>query len=238
MIADVLFQLRSRAATPAPFRRHLADAFAYWQRGTRLALTWAPHLANCRTLIDPTIDDIASRRTVVVLGSGPLFEIPLEALARNFGRVLIVDRVHLAGIDQRIRRYPNVERIWRDIGGTDRPLDFLDDVIGLDWVISANVLSDLGREQGRVAIEAHLEGLRALPCPVTLVTDIDYRCFDRAGTLVENVDLMQGVKLPVPELNWIWEAAPFGEDGPDRRRVHSVAAWADWHSAKMSQFGR
>lgn len=238
MILRAISFLRSFAATPPPFRRHLAEAIAYFRRGERLALAWAPHLANCITLIDPMIDEIKSRRTVVVLGSGPLFEVPLEALARNFRRVLLVDRIHLDETMARTRRYSNVERVWRDIGGGDEPLAFLDDIVGLDWVISSNVLSDLGREGGAAAVQAHLDGLSSLGCPVTLCVDTDYRIFDRAGTLIEDVELLHGIRLPLPELTWIWEAMPLSDQIPGRRHVHSISAWSDWHSAKRSVFER
>lgn len=235
-LAEYSVYLRSLWGTPASFRRYLIDAVGLWSRGERQARAWTPHLNKTLAVLDTTIDDIASRRTVAVLGAGPLFDVPLESLARTFERVLLIDLAHLASTDTRVRRSPNVERVWRDLApqGDADPLGFLREIHGLDWVISVNLLSQIGRAAAegteRGAITAHLGGLSRLDVPVTLITDIDYRVFDRAGTLLEDEDLMHGVPLPAPEARWLWEVAPLGEEAPDTRRVHTVVAFPDWHA--------
>lgn len=231
MLAEALVYLQSLPATPAGFRRNLYDAVGLWARGRRQASAWAPHIANTRGLIDTTIDDIAPRRTVVVLGSGPLFDVPLESLARTFARVILVDHAHLSTINRRLARYGNIERQWRDLNGIGA-LDFLYKIPDLDWVISVNLASQLARggPEGheRAAIDAHLDALGALPCRVTLVTDVDYRITDNTGTVVDEADLLHGRTPPKPDLTWKWEVAPFGEEKSDTRRVHQVDAWLDW----------
>lgn len=234
-IAQNLIYLRSYRRTPAAFRPYLIDAIGLWARGQRQFRAWTPHLNKTLAVLDTTIDDIASRRTVAVLGSGPLFDVPVESLARTFERVLLVDVAHLSTIDRRIDRYANVERVWRDLAleGDPDPLAFLRDVPGLDWVISVNLLSQIARAAPdgaeRATIDAHLRGLAGLDLPVTLITDVDYRVFDRAGTLLEEMDLMHGRQLPFPESRWLWEVAPFGEEAADTRRIHTVQAYVDWH---------
>jgi hypothetical protein len=233
MIAEGLVYLRSLPATPPAFRRHLGEAVGLWARGRRQRIAWAPHVANASGLIDTTIDDIKPRRKVAILGSGPLFDVPLEALARNFAEVILIDRAHLSTTSRRVSRYANVRREWRDLAGG---LKFLGEIADLDWVVSMNLLSQLGaggpEGKERETIDRHLDALTALPCAVTLVTDLDYRIFDRSGKRLEEFDLMHGRKLPARELQWKWEVAPLGEEGPDIRRVHSVAAWANWHAAR------
>jgi hypothetical protein len=238
MLAELAVYAASWRRTPKPFRPHLAAAVGLWARGRRQARAWAPHLANARGLIDTTIDDFAVRRTVAVLGSGPLFDIPLESLARTFERVLLVDLIHLSGIDARISRYGNVELSWRDLS-PERDADalgFLRDIDGLDWVISANLVSQLavaaqpGSE--RLVVDRHLEALAALPCPATLITDLDYRVFNRHGVIRDSADLLHGRPMPRSGLRWKWEVAPFGEEARNTRRVHYVAAWPDWRTAR------
>ena len=235
MLAESLVYARSFWRTPREFRPFLADAVGLWARGERQFRAWTPHLNKTLAVLDTTIDDIASRRCVAVLGTGPLFDVPIESLARTFERVLLIDLAHLAPAAKRVARYGNVEPVWRDLApeGEAAPLAFLRDIPGLDWVISVNVLSQIGRAapggEERRAIDTHLEGLSALNMPVTLVTDVDYRIFGRGGKLVEELDLMHGRTLPVPEGRWLWEVAPFGEEARDTRRVHTVAAYPDWH---------
>lgn len=237
MLAEALMMARSWPATPAGFRGHLPEAVGLWARGVRQARAWAPHLANSRGLIDTTIDDIASRRTVVVLGSGPLFDLPIESLARTFRRVVLVDRAHLAAIEPRLRRYDNVRREWRDLSQIAKPgaLDFLSHIDDLDWVISSSIVSQLalGAPEGqeRLAVDRHLDVLARLDRPVTLISDIDYRVVNRHGVVRESQDLWHGREVPRSGLRWKWEVAPFGEEGRDLRRVHTVAAWSDWRAA-------
>jgi hypothetical protein len=240
MLAESLVYARSFRRTPAAFRPCLADAVGLWARGQRQFRAWTPHLNKTLAVLDTTIDDIASRRTVAVLGAGPLFDVPVESLARNFERVLLIDLAHLSTTDGRTGRYRNIERVWHDLApeADSHPLAVLDEIAGLDWVISVNLLSQIGRAAAdgdeRRTIDAHLADLSALTAPVTLVTDVDYRVFDRAGTLIEDVDMMHGRPLPPPESRWLWEVAPFGEEAPDRRRIHTVFAYPDWHAAGVA----
>lgn len=236
-LAQNLIYLRSYRRTPAAFRPHLIDAVGLWARGQRQFRAWTPHLNKTLAVLDTAIDDIRSRRTVAVLGSGPLFDVPLESLARTFARVLLIDIAHLSTIDDRVGRYPNVERVWRNLAPPDDPfpLAFLGGIADLDWVISVNLVSQIARMAPggweRSTVDAHLDGLSALGVPATLITDIDYRVFDRSGTLLEEMDLMHGRHMPFPDSRWLWEVAPFGEEAADARRIHTVHAYADWHAA-------
>lgn len=60
----------------------------------RQAKAWAPHLAATSRFIESGIAPLPSRRTVAILGPGPLFDVPLEALAESFGTVILTDRAH------------------------------------------------------------------------------------------------------------------------------------------------
>ncbi len=236
MLAELVVHARTLRRTPPEFRPHLGAALRYWSLGMRQHRAWAPHLGKARSLIDTTIDDHARRRTVVVLGSGPLFDIPLESLARTFARVLLVDRVHLSATDARLERYSNVQRIWRDLApdGETRPLAFLAEINDLDWVISAGLMGELARTAGpdaRRTVDAHLDSLAALPCQATLIADLDYRVFNRHGVVLDSADLLYGRSVPRSGLRWKWEVAPFGEERQHTRRVHYMAAWPDWREA-------
>jgi len=236
MLAELFVYAASYRPTPPVFRPHLGEAVGLWARGQRQTRAWAPHLANSRGLIDTSIDDLGARRTVVVLGSGPLFDLPVESLARTFKRVILVDRIHLSTIAQRVGRYANVERQWRDLSTRTNPaaLAFLDTIEDLDWVISLSLVSQLARAAPgaeRLVVDGHLDRLAGLRCPATLITDLDYRVFNRHGVMLDTADLLHGRPVPRSGLRWKWEVAPFGEEGRHTRRVHSMAAWPDWRHA-------
>jgi hypothetical protein len=237
MLAEGIVYLLSYRQTPPTFRRHLVDAIGLWARGRRQSRAWDPHLQRTRDIIERALDTVPGRRTVAVLGSGPLFDLPVETLAQKFGRVLLVDIAHLWPAQNRVRQLPNVETIWRDLAPTGEaaPLAFLNSIPGLDWVISLNLVSQLAHTapEGAEAmtIDRHLYGLDALPVPVTLVTDTDYRLLDRSGAELEQFDLLYGRALPQASDTWLWNVAPFGEEAPDSRRVHGVSAFPDWHAA-------
>lgn len=237
MLAELFVYAASYRATPAAFRPHLAEAIGLWARGERQTRAWAPHLANSRGLIDTTIDDFGRRGTVVVLGSGALFDVPIESLARTFARVLLVDRIHLSVVARRVERYRNVDLQWRDLSPMAEPeaLRFLERIDDLDWVISASLVSQLARAapagEERQVVDSHLDTLAALRCPVTLITDLDYRVFNRHGVVLDSADLLHGRPVPRTGLRWKWEVAPFGEESRVTRRVHSMAAWPDWRQA-------
>ena len=234
MLVEALAYALSLAATPARFRPHLADAVGLWARGRRQRAGWQPHLQLTRGHLSETVNKIERRRTVVVLGSGPLFDVPIEALAQAFERVVLVDRIHLFSARRRIARFANVELAWHDLSTAAgaEPLMFLDDIADLDWVISLNLLSQLGfgapdgRE--REVIESHLDGLSALCCRVSLVTDLDYATIDRSGRASAAFDLLYGRAMPEAAARWPWHVAPFGEEARNSRRTHTVAFYPDW----------
>lgn len=237
MLAESLVYALSFPATPKSFRPRLAEAVGLWARGQRQFEAWAPHVARTRGLIDTAIDQMAPRRTVAVLGSGPLFDVPLETLARTFDVVLLIDQAHLATTSRRVQRYANVRRQWHDLSAATNPdhLKFVGSISDLDWVISVNLLSQLGRGapegEERAVIDAHLAALAALPCRATLVTDFCYRLYDRRESVRERFDLLHGRTMPPFDQHWTWEVAPFGEESAETRRLHSVAAWLDWRKS-------
>lgn len=230
MLIEIVQYAASWPATPAVFRRHLGEAVGLWSRGRRQARVWADHTRRTRATIENAMPAPSSRRTVAVLGSGPLFDVPLQALAAAFERVILIDQAHLAATRARVRNHRNVTLTWRDLSAPE-PLAFLGEIPDLDWVISVNLLSQLGvaaaEGDERRLIDAHIKALRALPCRVTLVTDTDYRILSRNGELIEELDLLYGHILPSPVEQWSWTVAPFGEEERNSRRIHTVAAYPD-----------
>lgn len=249
MIAEALQYAATYPVTAKEFRPFIGSSVSLWSRAGRCAKAWSAHEENCKSFIGETIAGMRQRRTAVVLGSGLLRDVPVEALARTFDTVVLVDLVHLASVRLWLaaRRLNNVRLISRDLSGLDEvlsgkrvePLGFLRQIPYLDLVVSANLLSQIAvgaerrLEQDKrpeasdilpQMIEAHLLGLEALPCSTVLLSDIAFRVDDRSGNTRESVDLLHGVSAPDAEKRWQWPVVPFGEESRDYRIVHDVVA--------------
>ncbi|MBB3656367.1 hypothetical protein FHX15_001580 [Rhizobium sp. BK650] len=252
MIAEALQYLATSALTGSQHRRYIRYSVNLWSRASRCSKDWASHEANCKDAVRAAISGLSQRRTAVVLGSGLLKDVPIEDLAESFDTVVLVDLVHLVSVRLRLKgkRYRNVRLIERDLSGYDdlkagrdpEPFGFLRGVPYLDFVVSANLLSQIGRgvkrqfetevSSGMPAdsverlISAHLQGLADLPCRTCLVTDISYAVIDRTGKVHEEADLLHGVAPPEAKARWDWPVAPLGEESRDYQIVHKViAAW-------------
>jgi hypothetical protein len=250
MIFEAIQYAATAVVTRSEFRPFIRSSLGLWGRAKRCAEAWAPHEENCHAFIRETVAPMRQRRTVVVLGSGLLRDVPIAELAETFDTVVLVDLVHLASVRAWIgaKRLRNVRLVCRDLSGLQQalvgevpePLAFLRQVPYLDLVISANIVSQIGVGCRRLLersghaepdtivaqlIHAHLDGLAALPCKTALLTDISYRVADRDGVVLEEDDLFCGVPAPQAKRSWDWRVAPFGELGRDQQAVHRVIAF-------------
>lgn len=251
MTLEALQYTATLPITPKPFRPFIRSSVNLWARAGRCAKDWAAHEAQCQAFVRKTVAGMRERRTVVVLGSGLLRDVPVGFLAKTFDTLVLVDLVHLASVRLwlRSKRFGNVRLISRDLSGFDdvlagreaEPLAFLRQVPYLDLVISANILSQIGvgatrrleaersadaAEVVQKLIAAHLNGLAGLPCKVALLTDTRYRVSDRTGHVREDSDLLHGIAPPPAAAQWSWPVAPFGEESRDYQVVHDVIATA------------
>lgn len=250
MIAEALLHLATLPLTSPSHRRFIRSSVSLWSRARRCRKAWAEHEMRSQKAMLEAIADLKQRRTAVVLGSGLLRDVPIKALVEAFDTVVLIDLVHLASVrlSLKARRLGTVRLIERDVSGYDQieageplePLGFLRQVPYLDFVVSANLLSQIGRgvqrrlaaePKGRMPddtaallVEAHLRGLSALACRTCLVTDIAYAVIDRTGRTHERSDLLLGISPPAAIDRWTWPVAPLGEESKDYQIVHDVIA--------------
>lgn len=255
MLFDWLHYLVTPAA--ADFRRlgFVRDSIWLFSRSRRCRRAWRSHIARSRAVMMEALVGLDRRRTVVVLGSGLLDDVPMGDLARAFEAVVLVDVVHPWPTRLAIRRHRNVRLLSFDLSGcADWMLGRRTDLgpvlpqvclaPDVDLVISANVLSQLPvlpldwfgdrvgvpSGLGNRIVSAHLDALAALTCRTCLVTDTVQVEEDRAGHTIEASDLLHGVGLGMPDEEWDWELAPFGEAGRGTRHIHHVCGFRDWKS--------
>lgn len=247
MILEALNYAASWPLTAVAHRPFIRSSVNLWARANRCASAWAEHERRTKAAILVAAERCRQRRTVVVLGSGLLRDVPVMELSRLFDTVVLVDLVHLASVRGwlTVKRLKNVRLIERDLSGLDallageslEPLAFLRQVPYLDLVVSANLLSQIGigaarrldghADKGallRQVIGAHVEGLAQVSAETCLVTDVSYTVIDRSGGHHETVDLMHGIDLGDVRAEWDWPVIPFGEESRDYQIMHHVIA--------------
>lgn len=236
------------------------ESITLWSRGVRHRRLWAEHHARCQAAVSDVVAGLKQRRKVLVLGSGLVRDVPLDALCEAFDEVILVDAVHLPLVRLRMARRRQVRLVMRDLSGimpwlagkADGRIDPVADFVAdeaIDLVISANLLSQLAwpvedwleedvarparfpADLPRRCVAWHLEDLRRFSARVCLLSDVEMMERDRAGNVTDRLDLMRGESLPPPDESWDWMVAPLGEAVKDRDYVHRVCAWRDFRAA-------
>ena len=128
-------------------------------RRKRCKAAWQSHLANTQSLILKAADNCPGSEKALIIGSGPLFDIPIAELSGQFQEVVLVDILHPWKSRYYTKCLPNVRLEQLDVTGvvenvfalprsrqslemlSCKPGYFLHE--GFDMIISANVLSQL-----------------------------------------------------------------------------------------------
>lgn len=252
----MLFEFYQHLTTPCPRPikeiGYLRELIGMAARYRRCRTAWQPHLDHCRDWIIQSMGEAHGR--VVVLGSGLLYDVPLNQLSDHFDEVVLVDILHMPALGKAIKRYANVRLESRDItgfvgslydGSSVAPPDVaplaLDEV---DLVISLNVLSQLAivplqfaAKKGlklvsgtaRALVQAHLEALGQSAARVCLITEVAQHLCD-ADQVLEKEYPLAGLDIPQAlkssSTSWDWNFAPHPERHPRYDLVYRVEAYA------------
>jgi len=159
MIPEALEYLATPCPRPLRGMGYLRELMAIRGRAKRCWNAWKPHLEKSKAIIRSAIGECRQHRKAVILGSGMLYDVPVEELSTAFREVLLVDIVHPLKNWLPSLRYKNLRRITADVTGTaeevfrvaklpgatlprTEPSLFLDDP-EVDLVVSLNLLSQL-----------------------------------------------------------------------------------------------
>ena len=148
-----------------PVPRHLRqmgyvrELRALRARRDRCRSDWQSHLEHTRAVILDAAAQCERHRSALVVGSGLLFDIPLEELSRRFESVVLADIVHAWSVHRRAAGFSNVRLLPLDVTGVVErchalarrrspaplPQRAVDCLAGEDFdlVASVNVLSQL-----------------------------------------------------------------------------------------------
>jgi hypothetical protein len=220
---------------------HLTESISLLSREKRCKKTWATHRSSCKQFINAELKNARHYNSVLVLGSGPLHEIPIEVLSKTFKRVVLVDIVHLKSTKKSIKYLSNVEFVEHDITEIEEalrvkkelkkkvPTEFLDQDWGL--VLSVNVMSQLPlhldsyinkKLKNRFPKEQidnflndvtrnHLSYLQSFKTNVILITDTQTHYYDRNEKVFQTDNNYEHLSLPMPLEEWNWNVAPIPE---------------------------
>ena len=226
------------ASCLAPASRHarglgyVYETVAIEARYRRCRAAWASHLAHCHRAVQAATEACPGHGLAVVLGSGPLFDIPLEYLADVFAEVVLVDVFHPARARRRAAPLANIRLFEHDLLGFDAggdwqgaasaPGRWRQSLPAADLVVSANLLSQLplqpaahfglpGPEAAGRVLQGHVDDLAGGGGAACLITEWRRRRFDRRGNLRTTEEPLSGLTLPRPLAQWDWHIAPLGE---------------------------
>ena len=86
-------------------------------RRKRCRSAWHSHLEHTRAVILEAAALCEQRRNALIVGSGLLFDVPLEELSRQFEHVVLVDIVHAWSVHRQAARFSNVRLLPLDVTG-------------------------------------------------------------------------------------------------------------------------
>lgn len=242
MIRELLTYLSERPTLQeAKSFGHLKESISLLSREKRCQKTWSTHRASCKQFITAELKNARHYDSVLVLGSGPLHEIPIETLAKTFKRVVLVDIVHLKSTRKSVAHLSNVEFIEHEITEIEEALrvhgELKDKVpakfLAEDWgiVLSVNVMSQLPLHletfiykklknrftEGQIeaflksVTRNHLSYLQSFQANVLLITDTQTFYYDKNDEVIQIDHNYEHLSLPKPTEEWNWNVAPIPE---------------------------
>lgn len=234
---------------------HLFESISLLEREKRCQKSWLPHRTQCKSFIGENLSLAKNFDSILVLGSGPLHEIPIEILASTFKKVVLVDIVHLKNTKKALAHLKNIEFIEHEISELESvlknekrlieviPKTFTNDNWGI--VLSINIMSQLPLHLDsyikkklknkfsdkqvdtflKQVTKNHLSYLQAFQCPVILISDIETCYFDKKEMLLQKDQNYSHLQMPKAIATWSWNVAPIPEFDKNIAMKMTVAAF-------------
>lgn len=138
---------------------YVKDQMGIQNRYVRESQQWHSHLEKTKQFIVDSMKIVSQHNSVAVLGSGWLFDVPINDLAETFSRVDLYDIVHPEQVVVKMNKYANVQLKQFDLTGgvvsiAEKSRSFdefvssfsniqMPDFSQYDYVISVNLLNQL-----------------------------------------------------------------------------------------------
>lgn len=244
MILEWLEYLRTKGTKTAKDWGYIYQNVSLKFRARRCARAWQGHVDESHRFIREHLEKV-NPRTIMIIGSGILMEIPINDLLAKAEKIYLVDLVHSPTVRKLAKKNPKVELIERDISsllgllkkGTG-PFQLKQipwkqlpswDLPKVDWVISANLLSQIPLmisevlpmttetydKFARSVRDQHIERLFEQAPKVLLFADFETRYTDHDGSRIKTESYEVNLKSLKFDREWLWEIAPYGETSKD-----------------------
>lgn len=223
----MLFEFLESRLTPASKdarkQGYVYEAIAFKSRAKRNMRAWAGHWENCHQLVQNFCNQQHEAKTLTILGSGALFEVPKDFLVKRFVKIVLVDKVFPLNVRLWAKRQKPGQVILKEIDLADLKTTPAANArkIETDLVFSANLLSQIALKQlmqkgendalRRQIEEAHVETLLKFRNRVLLWTDTERVYQKPGGTEVVDRSYTVLMDLPTPIRSWDWNLAPAPE---------------------------
>jgi hypothetical protein len=250
MLRELFLYLTTKVKPEAKTFGHLYEAIAIGEREKRCSQFWKPHREESKKLILDIANTIKEKKSLLILGSGPLHEIPIEELSKIFDSITLVDIVHLKETKKKYEYLHNLNFVEHDITELESiisiekkiinkvPAAFLQD--GYSLVISANILSQLAyhlqsflekytnenldKFSNQISSD-HFEYLKKFNRPVLLITDIETYFKNQQNIVIDTQKPYMSINFPTPIRTWLWDVAPIPEYSPEISLQMKVAGF-------------
>ncbi|MBC7372270.1 MAG: hypothetical protein H7326_11930 [Bdellovibrionaceae bacterium] len=254
MILEFIEYLRTRSSKLAKEWGYAYQTVSLKYRSRRCAGAWQSHLEQSHKLIREQFQKIKPK-SIMIIGSGLLIEIPIQDLIKSGVKIYLVDIVHAKEVRRLAKLYPQIELIEKDISslleilkkgmapfqlktipwGTLTPWDLPKS----DWVISANLLSQIPLmiseslpmstevydEFARKVRDQHIERSLQLSDKVLLFADFETRYIGHDGKRIKTEAYEVNLRDLKYIRDWTWEISPFGETSKDYKIEMLVKAY-------------
>lgn len=197
----------------------VSEIVAFEYRGRRQKKSWKSHLDLCHQLaLDFTKSQIAPVR-LLILGSGCLYEIPIENLCQICESVHLVDLVFPRAVLKVVKKYPNLHAHLFDLTTDQSKILEFSVKQQINATISANILSQLsvfqsGKHDPNLDLErAHWDLIQSIQGKALVWSDYE-RLFrnSRNNAVLETSPSLIAEKIPGRQIaSWDWNLAPSPE---------------------------
>lgn len=218
MILEFLKYFTTKANKEARKNGALYESVAFEARAGRLKKSWQSHWDESQKAVSEFVasPELKNAKTLLVLASGSLFELPMNLLLEKFDKIILVDFV----FPKRVRKIASgsknkIELVEANLNESEKITQLIQSA---DAVLSCNVLSQLHlfdkKREAKDFQEKHFETLKAGGKPTLLWSDVE-RVFTVHGQkqIVQTEETVNANK-PSPWKKWTWFIAPAPELHP------------------------